>query len=172
MKPWVIAAMVAVPACELTRKAAGAPVLDARLAKDALASGKEIAGLETVADQLGAMASLPMDFHIQGLVDTLKLGDRIDDINETMVALYLEGRTGAIWPFVRAVLPSEGDADAGFAAFEERMVTARNRTMADRAAPILNEGDAFVAVGALHLPGSDGLVALLRDKGFSVTAVQ
>ena len=44
------------------------------------------------------MASLPMDFHIKGLVDTLKLGDRIDDVIETMIVLYANGDTGMFWP--------------------------------------------------------------------------
>ncbi|MEO3997057.1 TraB/GumN family protein [Mesorhizobium sp. CAU 1732] len=169
MKPWMLGAMVSLPACELARKAAGAPVLDTKLAADAKDAGKALKGLETVTDQLGAMASLPMEFHIQGLVDTLKLGDRMDDVIETMIVLYLEGETGTFWPFFRAALPSDGNTEEGFAAFEEAMITARNKTMAERAEPILNEGGAFVAVGALHLPGDDGLVALLRADGYRLT---
>ena len=172
MKPWVIAAMVALPACEAARKAAGAPVLDVRLAGDAQAAGKALGGLETIADQLGAMASLPIEFHIRGLIDTLKLGDRVDDVVETMIVLYLEEETGMFWPFFRAALPGAGGGDAGFSAFEEAMVTARNRTMAERAMPFIDAGGAFVAVGALHLPGPEGLVALLREKGYRIGRIQ
>jgi uncharacterized protein YbaP (TraB family) len=172
MKPWMIAAMVAQPACETARKAAGAPVLDMRLAGDAEAAGKALGGLETIADQLGAMASLPLAFHIRGLIDTLALGDGIDDVVETMIALYLEEETGMFWPFFRAVLPAGDGGDAGFSAFEEAMVTARNRTMAERATPFLDAGGAFVAVGALHLPGPQGLVALLREKGYRIEVVR
>lgn len=99
----------------------------------------------------------------------MKLGDRIEDVNETMVALYLRGDTGMFWPFFRAVLPGGTDDDEGYAAFEEAMVKARNRTMMERAVPILAEGGAFIAVGALHLPGPQGLVALLRRAGYRVT---
>lgn len=172
MKPWMIASMVSMPACELARKAAGEPVLDVELARRAQAEGKLLEGLESVEDQLGAMASLPMDFHMRGLVETLKLGERVDDVIETMIALYLEGDTGMFWPFFRAVLLSETDDDGGYAAFEETMVTARNRTMAERAEPILARGDAFVAVGALHLPGDEGLVSLLQASGYTVEAVR
>lgn len=171
MKPWMLSAMVALPACEFSRKAAGAPVLDIKLAQDAKASGKELAGLETVADQLRAMASLPMDFHMKGLVDTLKLGDRMDDVIETMIVLYQKGDTGMFWPLFRAVLPNEGNGDDGYAAFDEAMIKARNRTMAEHAEPILARGNAFIAVGAMHLPGSDGLIALLRNDGYKVTSI-
>ncbi len=171
MKPWMISAMVALPACEHARKAAGAPVLDAQLANDGEAAGKALGGLETIADQLGAMASLPMEFHIRGLIDTLKLGEAVDDVIETMVVLYLAGDTGMFWPFFRAALPAGGDAD-GFSAFEETMVTARNRTMTDRAAPFIDAGGAFIAVGALHLPGEEGMIELLREKGYRVEAIR
>ncbi len=170
MKPWILSAMVALPACELARKAEGAPVLDVKLAQDAATVGKELQGLETAADQLRAMASLPLDFHMRGLVDTLKLGDRMNDINETMIVLYQRGEIGMIWPLFRAVLPEETDDPAGYAAFEEAMVTSRNKVMADHAAPILAKGNAFMAVGALHLPGPEGLVELFRKAGYAVTA--
>ncbi|HHZ10826.1 MAG TPA: polysaccharide biosynthesis protein GumN [Rhizobiales bacterium] len=168
MKPWMLSAMVALPACEMARKAAGMPVLDVKLAEDAKAAGKELLGLETVTDQLEAMASLPMEFHVRGLVDTLKLGDRMDDVVESMIALYLKGEVGAIWPLFRNVLPDSAEAD-GYAAFEEVMVTARNRTMALEAEPVLRKGGAFIAIGALHLPGKEGVVELLREAGYTVT---
>ena len=171
MKPWMLAAMVSLPACELARKAEGLPVLDVMLAEDAKASGKSLQGLETMSDQLRAMASLPMEFHVKGLVETLKLGDRMEDVIETMIVLYERGDTGMFWPLFRAVLPDGGD-EAGYAAFEEAMVTARNHTMVERARPILDRGGAFIAVGALHLPGENGLVALLRKEGYRVTAVE
>lgn len=173
MKPWMISAMVALPACEHARKAAGAPVLDAQLANDGELAGKALGGLETIADQLGAMASLPMEFHIRGLIDTLKLGKGVDDVIETMVTLYLDEETGMFWPFFRATLPSGGDDDAaGFSAFEETMITARNRTMTERAAPFIDAGGAFIAVGALHLPGEEGVIELLRGKGYRVEAIR
>jgi uncharacterized protein YbaP (TraB family) len=171
MKPWMLSAMVALPACELARKAGGAPVLDVKLAEDAKASGKVVEGLETVGDQLRAMASLPLAFHLKGLVDTLKLGDRINDVNETMIVLYQRGDTGMFWPLFRSVLPGEEDDPAGYAAFEETMITSRNKVMVDHAGPILARGNVFMAVGALHLPGSEGLVEDFRKAGYTVTAI-
>ena len=171
MKPWMLSAMVALPACELARKAGGAPVLDVKLAEDAKASGKAVEGLETVADQLRAMASLPLAFHMKGLVDTLKLGDKVNDINETMIVLYQRGDTGMFWPLFRSVLPGDEDDPAGYAAFEETMITSRNKVMVDHAGPILAKGNAFMAVGALHLPGYEGLVEDFRGAGYTVTAV-
>ncbi|RJT39787.1 polysaccharide biosynthesis protein GumN [Mesorhizobium waimense] len=171
MKPWLLSAMVALPVCEVARQAGGTPVLDVKLAQDAKASGKSVEGLETVADQLRAMASLPLAFHMKGLVDTLRLGDKINDVNETMIVLYLNGDTGMFWPLFRAILPGDGDDAAGYAAFDQTMITSRNKVMADHAGPILARGNAFMAVGAMHLPGAQGLVEDFRKAGYTVTAV-
>lgn len=169
MKPWMLSAMLALPVCELARKADGAAVLDVKLARDALAAGKNLEGLETAAMQLKAMASLPMEFHMQGLIDTAKLGDRIEDVIETMIILYQNENTGMFWPLFRAAMPGEEAKESGYAAFEEAMVTTRNRKMVEKAAPILERGGAFIAIGALHLPGQDGLVELIRREGYSVS---
>lgn len=169
MKPWVLSAMVALPACEMARKAAGEPVLDLNLATQAKAAGKELGGLETAKSQLEAMASLPLAFHVEGLVETLRLGDGIDDVIETMIGIYQSGDTGLFWPFFRAALPSGHDGESGYSAFEETMITARNGVMAREARPFLDKGRAFIAVGALHLPGDKGVIALLRNDGYTVT---
>jgi uncharacterized protein YbaP (TraB family) len=69
------------------------------------------------------------------------------------------------------VTPEGSDEDSDYAAFEQRIILDRNKVMAERAAPILANGNVFMAVGALHLPGKDGVVELLRRQGFTVTAV-
>ncbi|MCG7508644.1 TraB/GumN family protein [Mesorhizobium retamae] len=171
MKPWMLSAMVSLPACEMARKSEGKPVLDVNLAEQAKAAGKDLKGLETAADQLRAMASLPMEQHIKGLIETLKLGDKINDVSETMIVLYQRGDIGMIWPLFRAALPDAAGDEQGYAAFEEAMITKRNKVMAERALPILARGNAFVAVGALHLPGAEGLVEDFRKAGYTVTAV-
>jgi uncharacterized protein YbaP (TraB family) len=171
MKPWIISALVALPACEMARKQGGAKVLDQRLAEDAVAAGKAIDGLETAESQLEAMASLPMSMHIAGLVETLKLGDRVDDVMETMIQLYVDGETGLFWPFFSAVLPEAEDDQGNYAAFQETMVAARNHGMVEAALPMIEQGGAFIAVGALHLPGPDGLVALLAAEGLQIQPV-
>ncbi|MBN9232713.1 MULTISPECIES: TraB/GumN family protein [Phyllobacteriaceae] len=170
MKPWMLSAMVSLPACEMARKSAGAPVLDVKLAEQAKASGKGLEGLETATDQLRAMASLPMQQHIKGLVETLKLGDKINDVSETMIVLYQRGDIGMIWPLFRATLPDVAGDEEGYSAFEEAIVNKRNTVMAERALPILAKGNVFMAVGALHLPGAEGLVEDFRKAGYTVTA--
>ena len=169
MKPWMIASFVALPACEISRKATGASFLDKKIAEDAVSQGKTLKGLETLIEQLAAMDSLPTELHLRALIETLALGKTIDDVFATMTDLYLSGDTGMIMPMMRSVSDKGSAEDFGYADFEQRIIVDRNKTMATRAEPILKDGGAFMAVGALHLPGKEGLVELLRAQGFTVT---
>ncbi|MCP8895971.1 TraB/GumN family protein [Shinella daejeonensis] len=179
MKPWMIMSFVALPACETARKAKGIAFLDQRLARDALAEGKTLQGLETLVEQISALDSLPMEPQVQGLIQTLKLGDALQDVTETMIQLYLAGETGTIMPMMRAATPetadgaeATGDDAEAYADFEQRIIVDRNHLMAERAAPMLARGNAFMAVGALHLPGEEGVVELLRRQGFTLSRVE
>lgn len=173
MKPWMLGSLVAVPACEAARKAAGIDFLDKRIAENARSQGKKVEGLESLDEQLEALASLPMKFHMRGLIESLKLGALMDDVSVTMTDLYLEDRIGTILPMMEAVSPKEDSAPgSGYADFQKRIITDRNAVMARRAAPIIDKGNAFIAVGALHLPGRQGVVARLRNAGYTVTAAE
>jgi uncharacterized protein len=173
MKPWMISGLVALPACEMARKARGVEFLDIKIAKTARTQGKELLGLESIGEQMAAMADLPIEFHIRGLIETIKLADLMPDIMATMTDLYLKGEIAQIMPLILAAGPQGAEQDIdGYAQFEERIVRMRNHVMAERAAPILDAGNAFIAVGALHLPGEEGVVALLQDAGYTVTQVR
>lgn len=89
-----------------------------------------------------------------------------------MIVLYTKGEIGMFWPLFRAAMPLTAQDEAGYAAFEQAMVVERNKTMLKNSKPILAEGNAFIAVGALHLPGPEGLVEQLRQNGYTVTPVQ
>ncbi|MFX5918460.1 TraB/GumN family protein, partial [Acinetobacter baumannii] len=91
---------VALPACEFARKATGLSFLDKKLAEDAVANGKRLVGLETMVEQLTAMSELPMEFHLQALIETLELGDRMDDVMTTMTDLYVAGDIGMTMPML------------------------------------------------------------------------
>jgi uncharacterized protein len=173
MKPWLLTSMVALPSCELSRKAQGLPFLDMKLAQEGLAAGKEVKGVETLAEQLEVVASLPMSFHVKSLVGSVKYPQYTADMMETTLQLYLQGEIGLVFPAGTYFAPETDASDfEGMALFEEKLITMRNHHMADRGEPILARGNVFMAVGALHLIGDEGLVELLRKKGYTVTAVK
>ena len=111
---------------------------------------------------------MPLDFQMRSLVAMIDQGDRIEDALETTAALYLQGETGMIKPALRKLFPDDL-SDADQALFEQVFVAERHHVMVERAMPMLRKGNVFIAVGALHLPGAEGLVELLRAKGYRVT---
>lgn len=171
-KPWMIMSLVAVSDCETTRKAKGIQILDFQIIEQAKAAGKNIKGLESITEQLSAMASLPIEFQVRGLLESLRLGDLNKHMMETMISLYVKQEIGLITPVIKAVaaeLGLEDIEDDSFGEFEAKIITERNHLMAERAEPILQEGNAFIAVGALHIPGKEGVIELLRGRGYTVT---
>lgn len=167
MQPWLVTASIAIPLCESQAKSQGTKVLDTMIGVTAVERGKSLVGLESVEEQFKAVASIPFEFHLNALKEALKLGDLSDDMMETTKALYIEGKTGWMLPLVRAFAPATYSGK-GYADFQELLLTNRNSVMAERAASYLMAGNAFMAVGALHLPGDQGLVSLLRKAGFTV----
>ena len=173
MKPYMVSSMVSLSSCELSRKANGVPFLDMKLAQDGLASGKEIKGVETMQEQIEAMASLPLTFHVKALVSAVQYPQYTADMMETTVQLYLRDQLGMVFPAGVYFAPEKNNEDfKDIVLFEERMITRRNYNMVGRAEPILAEGNVFMAVGALHLIGDEGVVELFRKKGYTVTAVK
>ena len=182
MRPWVAMGLLSIPRCETAKQQAGVPVLDQLLAQRAAAAGVPIVGLETLGEQADFMLSLPEPLIVQSLLDVLRMGPVMDDMFETTLALYEAEDMALLWSLVRdpalpqliglsATAEEKAKRAAGYAAFQARLLDERNRNMAERAEPLLREGGAFVAVGALHLPGEQGLVALLRRRGWTVTRV-
>lgn len=174
MQPWFLATGMMMPACEQRRIADGAKLLDLDLADRAAAAGKTVLGLESGAEQLEALASMPMPDQADMLLSVLENRDRMDDLFETMTALYLRGDIAAIVPSMEEIAPTSDDSQRSaeiWQAFDERIVRQRNHLMRERAAPMLAEGGAFLAVGAQHLIGDEGLVELFRQDGWTVERV-
>ena len=170
-RPWVVAAMLSVPPCETARKQAGAATLDETIARQAEKQGSTLVGLETVEEQLSVLSGMPLELQTKYLVEVARLGHRATDYFATLVSLYAQRRVSAYHQLIQTLEPLDADGKAMLAFVEEDLTATRNRTMMRRAADILEHGNAFIAVGALHLPGNDGLVELIRKAGYTVTPV-
>src|SRR5262249_42013449 len=120
--------------------------LDAKLAKDVEARGLKPIGLETLELQFRALADIAEHHQVEMLKSSVRFHDRIDDLSETMIQLYLQRDLGAIWPLQIVLGEKVGVPASAFDAAEQSLLIARNGAMRDRAIAILNEGHAFIAV--------------------------
>lgn len=171
-RPWVVTMLLALSDCERRRSGAGKLPLDLNLARIAKERAIPVLGLETLEDQLGAMAAVPEADQLTILRASLKLVAQTDDMLETMLRRYLAREIAKVWALQSEMWRRAGFDPAAFASFHRELIAVRNIRMRDAAVPLLAKGHAFVAVGALHLVGRDGLVALLRDAGFEVVAAE
>jgi hypothetical protein len=169
LKPWALVAMFSFPPAEHERSAQGQLPLDLMLQAEAKAAGKALVGLETADEQIDALDGLPEPDQVALLTMALDQAADIDRSFAELTAAYLARDLVA----VRAALsPPAGSANLEtMARFEARLITDRNRRMVQRIGPLLGGGDAFIAVGALHLPGESGVLALLAAQGYQVTRV-
>lgn len=98
----------------------------------------------------------------------------VNDARSTGFALYLQGQIGMMRAWDSAYIANiYGQArGAQLAALVNGyLVDERNLTFLKNALPLINEGHAVLAVGAFHLPGPNGMVALLRAEGHRVERV-
>ncbi len=171
-KPWIVTMILSVSDCERASMQQGARVLDMKLAEIGKTRGMQVVGLETIPEQLQALASVPEPQQLDMLRSSLKFADRTNDLMETLVQLYLDRKISAAMPFQIALAKQVGIGDDAFAGFQEKLLTERNIKMRATAEPLLEQGGVFIAIGALHLPGKQGLVALLREAGYTVTPIE
>lgn len=172
LRPWLISTLLSVSDCERQKAAGGAKVLDMQIADRAAAAGIPVNGLETIEEQLAALAGVPDDQQLQMLRVSLKYYERTNDMLETMLQLYLKRDMGVAMPFQRALAQDMNIPPSAFDGFEKALLVDRNARMAKAAVPYLDNGGAFIAIGALHLPGKTGVVALLRAAGYDVVPLE
>jgi len=163
MKPWAAATALAMPAPET------GVVLDMVLFQRAQQAGKQLHGLETIAEQLEVFEGLPLDDQVALLRDAVEQFAGIDALHAELLAAY-ERQDLAAMMAINETAMATGDQRLA-REFQRRLIVDRNKRMVERMEPYLKQGGVFVAVGALHLPGEQGLLRLLGRRGYTLTAV-
>ena len=171
LKLWFLAVMTSLPRCEMNREAADMTEVDNFLAQTAKDKGIKVVGLETMDEQMDALASTKPEVSAAILEMSAERPSSADDDYVTMLHLYRESRPADITAIFDLDTEMTAEERAAQNAFTDSMLVGRNATMAERAEPLLKEGGAFIAVGALHLPGKDGLIERFRATGYAVSRV-
>lgn len=166
---WFLTATTAAPLCESMRQAADLPIVDNVIAETAKNLGVKVEALETFDEQGSTLAALNPSDAAAILVSGAKKPGLDEDAYATLLDFYVAGSPLQAVPVVEASGVLSKEEIAAEHSFSLLLLSGRNRVMADRAKPMIAAGGAFIAVGAFHLAGKDGLIALFREQGWNVT---
>ena len=143
-------------------------VLDMELLRIAQSSGAEIHGLETMEEQGNVLNHLSMDTQVRLLTDTVCHYNVVTEDFEIMKQLYLDRDLKGLFEYSRRYSISNGDI---YEELLDRLLTKRNYTMVERMQAMLKKGNAFIAIGAMHLPGVEGVLHLLSQHDYDISLI-
>ncbi|TGO02737.1 hypothetical protein PN36_19935 [Candidatus Thiomargarita nelsonii] len=165
LKPWAVIATLSTPPTKTGE------ILDLQLYQKAQQLQIPTYGLETIKEQLAVFERFSLDEQLIMLKETVMQLDKMPAIFDKLHELYLQRDLTALMRFSIEYMHSSSDNQALVDAFYKRIVDDRNVRMLDRMEKRLQEGNAFIAVGALHLPGDKGLLNLLQARGYQLSVV-
>lgn len=141
--------------------------LDLYFAELAKEQGKEVLGLETAEEQIKALKSMSYKDQAESLYRMVKdkYEGKVDNTINDMVDLYVKGDLEGMLEMASEEPLNSEEAQT---AFENNLILKRNRTMTQRLVKIIHVQSAFIAVGAAHLGGENGIITMLRIMGYTV----
>lgn len=175
MKPWYLSLTLAMPVCAQSDLLAGKRGLDATLMDLAAAANVTVQAVEAWDTLFNILAGDPIDEQVADLNLALMPDDLGNAMTATMLDSYFAGDIATLWELSRAAnrqidAMSPVEADALFAKMETQMLTDRNHGWMPVITDAVDAHDRIVlAVGAAHLPGTDGVLSLLQADGWTVT---
>lgn len=165
LETWAATLMLTAPVMQEQALSAAAGV-EEQLKPIFARAGKSVEGLETPADQIAMLDTLPEDTQRQMLADLLEDKATTQAIYQRLIAAWARGDVGGIVK----VMEEDGGSDV----LNEALLKRRNARWTEWLAARLadTEGTIFVAVGAAHLAGTDAVQTMLAAKGLVVERVQ
>jgi uncharacterized protein YbaP (TraB family) len=146
-------------------------VLDSQLLELARARRLPLAQIEGVEEQIFTFDECPMESQVALLKHSLAHRDELTELAERTLEAYLERDLGAIWRLREQFAARHPQIAPHQAVMTKRVVLDRSVVMAFRMQRQLRRGEAFVALGALHLYGEKGVLALLEADGYRADLV-
>lgn len=162
LRPWLAALQLSISFAIREGHAPSAGV-ESVLVAEAAAQQKRISYLESAEQQMRTLADLsPADEH-RFFAATLRQIEEEPEVLDELDAAWARGDIDALRTMIEAQWEEAGPA------VYESLIVRRNRAWADEVARRLEgDDDLFIAVGAAHLIGPDGVVADLRTRGIAV----
>ncbi|MDT8319832.1 MAG: TraB/GumN family protein [Xanthomonadales bacterium] len=160
MKVWAAMMTLSVPPPETGL------FMDFSLSLRAAGAGLQVVGLETLEQQLSFLENMPLEQQIILLDEALEEFEQVAESHRKMVDSYLQGDVRELERMVTEQLDRLEPAARDY--FMKEGIEVRNHRMLEAVLEQLAQSRVFIAIGALHLPGDNGLIELLRRSGYEM----
>lgn len=124
----------------------------------------ESIGLETIEQQIGFFDAIPMTDLANIITSYFENADSLKEQTTLMQQVYRSGNLDSLARFMVESSPELME-------FEDILLTNRNINWVPKVIDLIFKKSSFIAVGAAHLAGENGLLTLLRKEGFKVTPI-
>ncbi len=121
-------------------------------------------GLETIAYQMELLMSAPIKTQAKILVETVKDWNKGKAELKKMMDAYVAGNLDLLYKLM-------SESESSEMLNQAELIDARNKNWAKEMPAIMKANSVFFAVGAGHLPGKNGVLELLKAKGYTVTPI-
>lgn len=148
---------------EVLKKYPGQP-MDVYLAATAKKENKTVTALETIEQQLNLLYNhFSLEEQARQLVIFVKQKEISEQSQAKLLQIYLEHDLEKLYRYADSLPKDMGDSDF--------LLKDRNMNWMKTLPDLMHKESQFIAVGALHLPGSDGVISLLQKQGYIVKPV-
>ncbi len=157
-KPFMLSSLVMMKSLECNYKQ-----YETELVNLSKADSIEVEGLETMEFQVGIFDAMPREKQLSSLIEQINNPDKTNKELKELIDAYISMDMVQI-----AKLTNENEDFKGYA---DQFIYSRNETWIPKIEEYIKKETVFFAVGAAHLPTEKGVIALLREKGYKVEAV-
>ncbi|MGB0908818.1 MAG: TraB/GumN family protein [Nitrospirales bacterium] len=160
MKPWMLAMTLTI--LELQKLGFETDHgVDQHFFEKAKTEGKSVEGFETVEYQLSRFDSLPFGVQEQFLLQTLGEIGTLKQQTQNLVQSWTSGRVEGLEVMLEKMQE--------FPEVYEALISQRNNNWMPHIETYLQENEPYmIVVGTLHLVGEEGLLAMLKKKGYMI----
>lgn len=136
--------------------------VEKELEKMAKKNKMSVLGLETIEVQMQTINSMTVEDSYKQLMRDL--GTEMTEFRRLFTEYKKENLT--------SLLDMMAKSDADTPGFTEAFLNVRNRNWIPVIENLIKDKSAFIAVGAAHLPGDEGVINLLKKQGYELKAIR
>jgi uncharacterized protein len=159
LKPFVLTSMVLVK----TLPCAETESYEGFFTTKAGSASKPVMGLETVEYQVGVFDQIPQDIQLKELGKMLT-DESTKQETEKLMSTYLTQDVEALFGLM--------NSSEMMSQYRGLMLDDRNKAWIPKISEAMKSKSVFVAVGAGHLGGENGVISLLKQAGYTVEPVK